>query len=248
MELDFKIEFRFIEKLFQIMCKKNLSPVLRKKEIFQRDLKLNLPNTHSSHEINLMMTTFYQIIGVVIVVGCDSFFIVLTFHCVAKMDVCCSEASKIDGRTDKKFISNLVEKHFRVLEIIRISEEVLNPIYFHQLVSTFGVLVCTGFNIKAKADYLSSILLILSLFQFYFYCFLGNYVSSMCEKFQSSIYCSKWYEIKDISTKKKILFMMMMAQRRKGFSILRIKPLNLETYADVMKQAYTFLNILLGVL
>ncbi|CRL07446.1 CLUMA_CG020415, isoform A, partial [Clunio marinus] len=138
-----------------------------------------IPNTHPSREINLMMTTFYQIIGVIIVVGCDSFFNVLTFHCVAKMDVCCSEVSKINGKTDKKFISNLVEKHFRVLEIIRISEEVLNPICFHQLVTTFGVLVCTGFNIKAKANYVSLVFLMSALFQFYFYCFLGNYVSSM---------------------------------------------------------------------
>ncbi|CRK97187.1 CLUMA_CG010584, isoform A [Clunio marinus] len=168
-----------------------------------------LPDEHPSHEINLFMMFSWQVVTLIVLVGYESFFYLVTFHCVAKMSVCCFDAMKIDGKTDEKSISDLVNKHLHVLELIEISAKIFNPICFHQLFTTFGLL---------------------------------------CEKFQESLYCSKWYEIESVKSKKKILFMLMMAQRRKEYSVLGVKPLNLQTYADVVKQAYTFLNILLGAL
>ncbi|CRL06513.1 CLUMA_CG019818, isoform A [Clunio marinus] len=147
------------------------------------------------------MMFLWQFFAATMIAGFDSFFILVTFHCVAKMSVCCSKASRIDGKTDENFISDLVEKHLRVMEMIRMSARIFNQTCFHQLFTTFGVI---------------------------------------CEKFQESIYCSKWYEIESISDRKKILFMLMMSQRRKEYSFFGIKPLNLETFAYVVKQAYTF--------
>ncbi|CRL06514.1 CLUMA_CG019933, isoform A [Clunio marinus] len=207
-----------------------------------------LPDTHPSHEINLIMMFLWQLISTPLIASFDSFFILVTFHCVAKMSVCCSKASKIDGKTDENFISDLVEKHLRVMEMIKISAKIFNQTCFHQLFTTFGVIVCSTFNFTNRFELFPFVMLSAAILQLFFYCFLGNILSSMCEKFQESIYCSKWYEIESISIRKKILLILMMSQRRKEYSFFGIKPLNLETFADVVKQAYTFINILLRLL
>ncbi|CRL06515.1 CLUMA_CG019937, isoform A [Clunio marinus] len=99
-----------------------------------------LPDTHPSHEINLIMMFLWHFISTTLIAGFDSFFILVTFHCVAKMSVCCSKASRIDGKTDENFISDLVEKHLRVMEMIKISAKIFNQTCFHQLFTTFGVI------------------------------------------------------------------------------------------------------------
>lgn len=71
---------------------------------------------------------------------------------------------------------------------------------------------------------------------------------SQVEKVHESIYCSKWYQISSVATKKKILFIMMMTQKEKGFSAGGFRNMNLETFADAITTAYSFSTFLLNVL
>ncbi|CRK92400.1 CLUMA_CG005997, isoform A [Clunio marinus] len=215
---------------------------------FNVQITWNSPNLHPSQEINFLVLLVWQIIILVLAVGFDSYFVLVTIHCVAKLSTCGSHALKIDGKTDGKCISILIRKHLHVLELIELSRNVFNPMCFYQLLSTYGLIVSISFNIKNGIDLVSVMTLAAALFQLFLYCHFGNILSSMCEKFQEAIYCSKWYEIQSISSKKKILFMLMMAQRNKEYSFLGIKSINLEMYTYVVIQAYRFLSFLLNVM
>ncbi|CRK93714.1 CLUMA_CG007242, isoform A [Clunio marinus] len=178
---------------------------------FQVQVPLTKPDSHPFHEVNLAMIFLFLIVIIPLTVGLDSMYVLVTLHCVSKLSLCCHLASKIDKKTDEKFILELVKKHLRAQEIIHESGCVFNIFGFIQLASAFGFIF---------------------------------------EEFQQSIYCSNWYEIKNISIRKNILFMLKMTQQGKGYFALGIKskPLNLRTYGEVIKQSYAFMNFLLKIM
>jgi hypothetical protein len=64
---------------------------------------------------------------------------------------------------------------------------------------------------------------------------------SQSEELQNSIYSSKWYEIKDIATRKKILFMLMVSQDVKQFTAGGIFTMGLKTFANIINNSYRLL-------
>ncbi|CRK99141.1 CLUMA_CG012550, isoform A [Clunio marinus] len=204
-------------------------------------------NSHPSHEVNVAFLILYMSVNLLII-GIDALFMLFTLHCVAELSVCCIYASKIDRQTNRDFIKIFVKKHLRVLHLIETSSEVFNIMSFIQLLTSFGMAVSTLIKLTSEIDIMSITIMSAIASQLFIYCFLGSILSTMCEKLQESLYCSKWYEIKDISIKKNILIMIGEMQRKQGYSAFGIVNIDLETYSNVIKSAYGFFNFLLKVL
>jgi 7tm Odorant receptor len=69
--------------------------------------------------------------------------------------------------------------------------------------------------------------------QFFSYCYLGELITSKNHEINEALYCSKWYEIKNLSDRKKIATLMMMTQKEKFYSVGDFKKLNLQTLREV---------------
>ncbi|CRL07798.1 CLUMA_CG020752, isoform A [Clunio marinus] len=169
--------------------------------------------------------------------GLDSLYVSLTYHCIGKLAVCSHLASNINQHTDEQYILKLIKKHLDVLDLIKVSAKFYNKLNSVQLCVSFGAIATSMYNMKLNFEILLIVPLSAALIQLFFYFYVGHQLSSMNAQLQHSIYGSKWYEIKSISLKKKILFMLMMMQHDKGYSVMGLTTImNFESYLDVMKQ------------
>ncbi|CRK92377.1 CLUMA_CG005959, isoform A [Clunio marinus] len=204
------------------------------------------PKSHPSHEINLAAFTLISLTSLIFAIGCDSFSITVTTYGLSKMAICSDLASKIGRNTDDKFIEDLIKKHLHALDVIETAGNVLQPINFCLLISDFMLIVLTIFQFKSgKGEPIAVVAAMCMTFLLFQFCFMGTAVSSSCEDFERSIYCSKWYELENVSLKKKILLLLNVAQRKREYSALGIKPINLYTFADVINKAYGLINFFL---
>ncbi|CRL07799.1 CLUMA_CG020753, isoform A [Clunio marinus] len=203
----------------------------------------------SSHVLNLGFMVTWMVFVVVAVDGLDSLYVLVTYHCIGKLAVCSHLASNINQHTDEQYILKLIKKHLDVLDLIKVSAKFYNKLNSVQLCVSFGAIATSMYNMKLNFEILLIVPLSAALIQLFFYFYVGHQLSSMNAQLQHSIYGSKWYEIKSISLKKKILFMLMMMQHDKGYSVMGLKTImNFESFSDVMKQVYGFLNFLLNVM
>ncbi|CRK92381.1 CLUMA_CG005956, isoform A [Clunio marinus] len=197
------------------------------------------PNSHPSHEINLAALTLITFTSVLSTIGCDSFLVIMTTYGLSKMAICSDLASKIGRNTDDKFIEDLIKKHLHALDVIETAGNVLQPINFCIIISDFMLIVLTTFQYRSgKGEPIAVVAAMCMTFLLFQFCFMGTAVSSSCEDFERSIYCSKWYELENVSLKKNILLLLNVAQRKREYSALGIKPINLNTFADVINKAY----------
>lgn len=197
-----------------------------------------------------------------------------SLHCISMLDVCCHQTGKI-GDFDvvceidqAKFVDDLIQIHTKTLNLVRITSSIYNFSNLGHLLCSMSLVVVLLFQMQTSVDIITILLLGILFIQLFSCCFIGQCVSTMvswslrlwsqflpkfficfqCEKLQTSLYCSKWYEITNIATKKKFLFMLMMMQEEKGFSAGGFTYMNMETFAYVIKTAYSFLTFLKNVM
>ncbi|CRK92392.1 CLUMA_CG005942, isoform A [Clunio marinus] len=167
-----------------------------------------IPNSHPSHEINMATISVMVVLTVFFYISFDSFFIMVTIHGLSKMSICSGLASKIGKNADDNFIDDLVKKHLHALNVIETTSLILQPINFFLMLSDFGAIVSTLFQLKSGMKSVASFASLCLLVQFFTYCYMGTKVSTACEEFEQSVYCSKWYELEKISLKKKVLMIL----------------------------------------
>ncbi|CRK93258.1 CLUMA_CG006801, isoform A [Clunio marinus] len=183
-----------------------------------------------------------------IVIGSDSFFILTTVHTMSEASVCGHLVSKIGRNTDDKYLNDLIERHLHVLDLIESSNTIFSVINFCQLISAFLMIVAALFQLNSVVDAVSLLIIVAILSQNFVYCFLGTCIETSCEQLEQSLYCSQWYNLRNVSLKRKFLMMLVMSQRKRGYFAIGIKPMSLETHAELLKAAFSFLNVLLTML
>lgn len=116
----------------------------------------------------------------------DSFYAMISCHCIAQLSVCCGDASLIgdfdDDQRDteesqSKLIDSLVEKHLRVLELMESADSIYQFTNFSQLASAFGLLVTASFQIQLNMTAELVVLVIACLSQLFLYCIISERVS-----------------------------------------------------------------------
>lgn len=65
------------------------------------------------------------------------------------------------------------------------------------------------------------------------YCCCGELVATKASNVSNSIYCSQWYKIKDIETRRKILLPLLRAQRHCYMSLGGHEVFNMSFLTDV---------------
>lgn len=65
------------------------------------------------------------------------------------------------------------------------------------------------------------------------YCFCGELVATKAEDVAMAIYCSKWYEIRNIEDRKLLITVLARAQEPCYFDVGGLAPFNMETLTNV---------------
>ncbi|CRL02081.1 CLUMA_CG015614, isoform A [Clunio marinus] len=118
-----------------------------------------------------------------------------------KFTVLCHLASKIGDfknfeltteKCQSHFINGFVRKHNHALKLVATANNTFKFINLGQLFTALGML--------------------------FYYCFIGEVMLNMSDALSQFLYCSQWYALKSIATKKKVLIILMITQREKGYS------------------------------
>lgn len=83
-----------------------------------------------------------------------------------------------------------------------------------------------------------------ALVEIFITCFMGQMVWDRIEDASDTIYLSKWYQLKDLQTRKMVLLMLINSENIKGLSAGGFAYLTYETYAAVVKSTYSFFAFL----
>ena len=78
-------------------------------------------------------------------------------------------------------------------------------------------------------------MLVASVTQFFIYCYFSELILTKGFDVSQALYCSKWYEIRNIADRKVILFILINAQKPIGYSAGGVMLLGMEAFANVIK-------------
>lgn len=111
----------------------------------------------------------------------DSFFIMMTLHCIAKLDVCCSYASKLGtpGHDTRRNIVDFAKHHLRTLDLIRTVSSIYNIVNLGQILTALGLFVVIGFQARDGLEYPLIVMIAFFLLQLFMYCSMSERINTM---------------------------------------------------------------------
>jgi 7tm Odorant receptor len=124
----------------------------------------------------------------------------LSFHCIAKLAVCCHHAEKI-GKFDKselkaeesdaQFVEKCIQMHMKTLKLVERTNSIYKIFNLGQFLFAIGFIVVTSFQIQSSVDKILLAFLLTLLLQLFMFCYLAECISVMVrdlklEKIQKS--------------------------------------------------------------
>lgn len=81
-------------------------------------------------------------------------------------------------------------------------------------------------------------MLVASVTQFFIYCLFSEMILTKNFDVSQALYCSKWYDIRNIADRKVMLLILINAQKPIGYSAGGIMKLGMGAFADVILWLY----------
>ncbi|XP_017878896.1 odorant receptor 13a-like [Ceratina calcarata] len=159
----------------------------------------------------------------------------------------------VDGRSDMddnvdRRIARIVSQHVRILKFLTLTEQTLRQMSFAEFLGCTLDICLVGYyvimeinDLKTAITYVS--LLISLTFNIFIFCYIGEIVTENCRKIGEMSYMIEWYRLPG---KKKLCCVMIIAMSNSTASLTagKMVELTINTFANVIKTAVGFLNVL----
>lgn len=118
----------------------------------------------------------------------------------------------------------------------------VNDIYDLSLFSNFfngTMILCAGYTQFLLQPHGNALCIIpVYSLQMYFYSYFGELLVEKHSQVSTAIYCSQWYNLKNIPSRRKFSFMLMRSQRPVGLTVGGFGILKLELFTAVYNKVY----------
>uniref|UniRef100_A0A240SXZ9 Odorant receptor n=1 Tax=Lutzomyia longipalpis TaxID=7200 RepID=A0A240SXZ9_LUTLO len=147
-------------------------------------------------------------------------------------------------KTDQKFLSKIIKRHCSVIENLNLLSKIISETTSLQLLLT-GVALLFGFTflIKYTMGIGNYIIIICGGSLSLPICVLGEFIRLKTENLSETFYQTNWYEL-SLKDQKTFLIILGMAQREYGLKAAGMYDVNLYTFIQIFKIAFSYCAVL----
>ncbi|XP_072747247.1 odorant receptor 13a-like isoform X2 [Anoplolepis gracilipes] len=160
------------------------------------------------------------------------------------------ERKSTSGKTPKERLNDIVQCHIRILSFITRTEELLNEIFFVDVVGCTLNICFLGFNMMTEWEHRETLgtmtfssLLISFTFNIFILCYIGELLVEQCIQIGTKSYMINWYYLPNKGALGLILVMAMSNATIK-LTAGKFMELSLASFCSIMKAAMAYLNLL----
>nr|XP_003700837.1 PREDICTED: odorant receptor 4-like [Megachile rotundata] len=180
----------------------------------------------------------------------------LAVHACGQMQVLMNWLKHLnDGRSDMgesvdDRIACIVSQHVRILKYLTHTERTLQLISFAEFLGCTVDICLLGYYVimESKSNDITNtvtyaILLTSLTFNIFIFCYIGELVAEQCKKIGEMTYMTEWYRLPG---NKKLYCIMIIAMSNSSMKLTAgsMVELSIETFTNVVKTAFAFLNVL----
>ncbi|CAL1689209.1 unnamed protein product [Lasius platythorax] len=154
------------------------------------------------------------------------------------------------GKTAQERLSDIVKYHIRILSFITRTEELLNEIFFVDVVGCTLNICFLGFNMMTEWEHRETLgtmtfcsLLISFTFNIFILCYIGELLAEQCTQIGTKSYMINWYYLPDKSALG-LTLVMAMSNATIKLTAGKFMELSLASFCSIMKAAMAYLNLL----
>uniref|UniRef100_A0A240SXT8 Odorant receptor n=1 Tax=Lutzomyia longipalpis TaxID=7200 RepID=A0A240SXT8_LUTLO len=147
-------------------------------------------------------------------------------------------------KTDPKFLSKMIKRHCSVIENLNLLSDILSDTSFlHLFASCATFMFGFSFIMKYPEEFLNYLLILAATMLSLHICILGEFIGLKSENLSETLYLINWYEL-SLKDQKSFLIILGMAQREYGLKAAGMYDVNLYTFVQISKIAFSYCAIL----
>ncbi|XP_026668788.1 odorant receptor 82a-like [Ceratina calcarata] len=213
-------------------------------------------NKSPTNEIMLFAEVFSLFIANSTTVGVFSLSAVLAAHARGQFNILMLRITELVNGSEKpkktttfNDIGMLVEHHLRTLNFVSTTEEVMNRIYFLELlrcvlaISILGYLILMDWDDREVKKLTTYFVVLISIcFNMFIMCYNGEIIAEQCNDVGDVIYMTNWYDLPD----KMILDLIFVIARSNvvvEITAGKIIHMSVSTFGQMMKTSFAYLNM-----
>ncbi|GAB1864866.1 Odorant receptor [Camponotus japonicus] len=215
------------------------------------------PRTSPSFEIAQFTQTLAGYAIYTLTIGVCSLAAVFVMHAcgqfrilMLKLENLADGKERKSGKTPEERLSDIIQYHIRILSFITRTEELLNEIFFVDVVGCTLNICFLGFNMMTEWEHRETLgtmtfcsLLISFTFNIFILCYIGELLAEQCTQIGIKSYMINWYYLPNRGALGLILVMSMSNATLK-LTAGKFMELSLASFCSIMKAAMAYLNLL----
>uniref|UniRef100_A0A3F2ZDB6 Odorant receptor n=1 Tax=Lutzomyia longipalpis TaxID=7200 RepID=A0A3F2ZDB6_LUTLO len=188
---------------------------------------------------------FYTSFGVTVII-LDLGIIFMGIQVIAELNILTDSMNLLNEKikTHPMFLHRIIRRHCSLIENINLLNDIIAESSFVQLMLTFAtILFGMTFLITYTTGYVNYIIVCGSGGIGLSICILGEFIRNKTESLSDTLYMTNWY---DLSAKDQKIFLIMlgMAQRGYGLKSAGMYDINLYTFVQIFKIAFSYSAVL----
>ncbi|XP_055692274.1 odorant receptor 4-like [Lutzomyia longipalpis] len=147
-------------------------------------------------------------------------------------------------KTTPNFFKKIIKMHCNVLGDVNLLNETFSEMTFIQFFSSIVFFLIVFLFLRKGTENIDGYLLCLcALMQLLPLCLLGEFIRYKTDKLSDTLYLTNWYEL-SLKDQKVFLIILGMAQREYGLKAAGMYEVNLSTFIQIIKLAFSYCAIL----
>uniref|UniRef100_A0A240SXR1 Odorant receptor n=1 Tax=Lutzomyia longipalpis TaxID=7200 RepID=A0A240SXR1_LUTLO len=147
-------------------------------------------------------------------------------------------------KTDPNFFRKIIIRHCSVIENVNLLSEIISKTSFLQLFASCVVfLFGFSFIMKSFSTFVNYSMLLAGVMLSLHICIIGEFIRYKTDELSETLYLTNWHEL-TLKDKKTFLIILGMAQREYGLKAAGMYDVNLYTFVQIIKIAFSYCAVL----